>query len=348
MFPLEFPLAVLRERAAQGDWVLDPFCGRGTTNYAARVLGLPSIGVDSSPVAVAIAQAKLVNTTPQRIVASAERILSAANLDQAPPDGEFWQQAYRPEVLITLCRIRAELLRDCRSPARKALRAIVLGALHGPRTKCRPSYFSNQCPRTYAPKPRYAVSFWKERGLEPPEVDVIELIRTRAERYYADQPGATGIVCLADSRDPAALAPAGDARPRWIVTSPPYYGMRTYLPDQWLRNWFLGGESRVKYSNAGQLGHPSPVAYADQLRRVWKNVASVAAPEAQLIVRFGGIADRKADPLSIVKNSLKESGWKIATVKQAGSSASGKRQSLHFARTSTTARDEYDVWARRA
>src|SRR3954452_6643021 len=102
MFPLEFPLEVLRERAAQGDWVLDPFCGRGTTNYAARVLGLPSIGVDSSPVAVAIAQAKLVNTAPQRIVAAAQSILSAARVAQAPPDGEFWQQAYNPDVLIAL------------------------------------------------------------------------------------------------------------------------------------------------------------------------------------------------------------------------------------------------------
>lgn len=348
MFPLEFPLGVLRERAAQGDWVLDPFCGRGTTNYAARVMGLPSIGIDSSPVAVAIAQAKLVAATPTMIVATAARILSSAELTQAPPDGEFWQHAYMPDVLIALCRLRAELLRDCRSAARKALRAIVLGALHGPRTKGRPSYFSNQSPRTYAPKPRYAVSFWKERGLQPPEVDVIDLIRTRAERYYADKPVAKGIVCLADSREAATFACTGGAQPRWVITSPPYYGMRTYLPDQWLRNWFLGGESCVDYSNAGQLGHPSPAAYADQLRTVWNNVAAVAAPDAQLIVRFGGIADRKADPLSIVKSSIKESGWKIATIKPAGSAASGKRQALHFARTSTAARDEYDVWARRA
>jgi hypothetical protein len=348
MFPLEFPLGVLRERAARGDWVLDPFCGRGTTNYAARVLGLPSIGVDSSPVAVAIAQAKLVTTTPPRIVAAAERILSAAEeLAQDPPDGEFWQHAYRPDVLSALCRLRADLLRDCRSAARKALRAIVLGALHGPRTKGRPSYLSNQCPRTYAPKPRYAVSFWRERGLQPPEVDVIEVIRTRAERYYADQPVGKGIVRLADSREAATFTCTGGTQPRWVITSPPYYGMRTYLPDQWLRNWFLGGESAVDYSNAGQLGHPSPAAYADQLRTVWMNVAAVTAPDAQLIVRFGGIGDRKLDPLSIVKSSIKESGWKIATVKPAGTAASGKRQALHFARTSTAPRDEYDVWARR-
>ena len=35
----------------------------------------------------------------------------------------------------------------------------------------------------------------------------------------------------------------------WVVTSPPYYGMRTYLQDQWLRNWFLGGSSFVDYSS---------------------------------------------------------------------------------------------------
>ncbi len=59
MFPLDFPLRTLAGRARKGDWVADPFCGRGTTNFAARLLGLPSVGVDSSPVAVALTQAKL-------------------------------------------------------------------------------------------------------------------------------------------------------------------------------------------------------------------------------------------------------------------------------------------------
>ncbi|WP_338066098.1 DNA methyltransferase, partial [Hydrogenibacillus schlegelii] len=40
MFPLDFPLSHLKE-ARREDWVLDPFCGRGTTLYAARLLGLP-------------------------------------------------------------------------------------------------------------------------------------------------------------------------------------------------------------------------------------------------------------------------------------------------------------------
>src|SRR5262245_7275247 len=66
MFPLAFPLTILR-RASAGDWVLDPFCGRGTTLYAARLLGLPCVGVDSNPVAAAIASAKMCHVTPDDV-----------------------------------------------------------------------------------------------------------------------------------------------------------------------------------------------------------------------------------------------------------------------------------------
>ena len=50
--------------------MVDPFCGRGTTNFAARLKGLPTIGFDSNPVAVAIAQGKLVDTTPGLVIAA--------------------------------------------------------------------------------------------------------------------------------------------------------------------------------------------------------------------------------------------------------------------------------------
>jgi len=40
MFPLEYPLRVLRRHIAARPTVVDPFCGRGTTLFAARKLGL--------------------------------------------------------------------------------------------------------------------------------------------------------------------------------------------------------------------------------------------------------------------------------------------------------------------
>ncbi|HTE84382.1 MAG TPA: DNA methyltransferase, partial [Dehalococcoidia bacterium] len=91
MFPLEFPISILRTVEVGVRTVLDPFCGRGTTNYACRLAGISSVGVDNSRVAVAIAEAKLANASPARIVASARRILGQIPEAQDVPSGEFWQ-----------------------------------------------------------------------------------------------------------------------------------------------------------------------------------------------------------------------------------------------------------------
>ncbi len=349
MFPLDFPLSVLRQHATAGQWVIDPFCGRGTTNYASRLLGLPSIGIDSSPVATALTQAKLANTSPTAIVRAARRVLDTADVPREVPDGEFWEWAFDRDVLLTICRLREGLSRDCRSDARRALRAIIMGALHGPRPKGQPSYLSNQSPRTYAPKPRYAVGFWKKHDLRPQSVDVLDLIKRRAERYYAHESStAAGHAILGDSREQGVFAAMSlPAEIQWVITSPPYYGMRTYVPDQWLRSWFVGGPATVDYSTSGQLAHTSPEVLTSQLCSVWKNVGSLCAADARLVVRFGGINDRHIAPLPIIKKSLETSGWTVDAVEPAGVASRGRRQANAFLSVIKQPLEEYDVWATR-
>lgn len=345
MFPLDFPSSVLAGRATPGDWVLDPFCGRGTTNFAARMLALPTLGIDSSPVGVAVARAKLVDSSPRSILRAAATILTDVAEPKDIPQGSFWEWAYAPEVLQSMCRLREGLMANAKSPARTALRAIILGAMHGPRTKGAPSYLSNQCPRTYAPKPRYATAFWQERGLRPEPVDVLDVIERRADRYFAHRlPKPIGAIRLADSRERSAFARLG-RRFRWVITSPPYYGMRTYIPDQWLRNWFLGGPSAVDYSQTGQVTHASRAAFVSDLGVVWQRVSDVCLPDATLVVRFGAIQDRAAAPLELLCESLGVAGWEISDVVSAGSAGDGRRQADHFVRGRSTAITEHDIWA---
>lgn len=344
MFPLSLPLSILKRHATEGEWVLDPFCGRGTTNYASRSLGLPSIGIDSSPVAVALSEAKLANATPASIIKLAQRILDEISAPQSIPQDEFWQWAYEKSVLRVICRLREGLLKDCRSESRKALRAILLGALHGPVTKTFLSYLSNQCPRTYAPKPKYSVGYWKKHQLLPPKADVMNIITRRANRYYPYEMPGRGQIIFGDSRSEKLFSEI-ENKYKWVITSPPYYGMRTYLPDQWIRLWFLGGKADVDYSVDGQVTHTSQDEYADDLKRVWRNVAKKCTKNAKLVVRFGCLNSRQVNALDILRKSFKDTAWSISTLIHAGSAAKGKRQSLYFLEENKEPFLEYDIWA---
>lgn len=344
MFPLSFPMRVIGRRRPPSGWIADPFCGRGTTNLAARLVGLPTYGIDSSPIAVAIALAKMCSTTMDQVLRAAARILDAKEEPADVPSGDFWSLMYRPAVLRDICRLREAFLNDCRSDARKMLRAIIMGALHGPSTKQTPSHLSNQSPRTYAPKPNYAVRYWRERDLHPPDVNIYDVIRIRARRYLAECPSPVpGTVRLGDSRCPEDYP---DEKVGLVITSPPYYGMRTYIPDQWLRSWFLGGPSQVDYRpTTRELAHSSPDTFANNLRSVWTALATRTTPDARLVVRFGGINDRNVNPVDIMKESLRESGWRLATVLNAGDADHGRRQARQFLQNRSRPKVEHDFYA---
>lgn len=348
MFPLDFPLRILQEHSHPGDQVLDPFCGRGTTNMAARLLELETVGMDSSPVAVAITHAKMVSPTVEDILKEAKRIIDTVKPSDIP-SGPFWELAYHPETLYKLCQFREAFLKSCRSNARIALRGILLGALHGPRGKKTQTYFSNQMPRTFAPKPDYSIRYWSNRGLEPPRVNVLEVIERRARCYDSSLPQKRSAVLIADSREGVVFHRlAKDWRIRWVITSPPYFGMRTYIPDQWLRYWFLGGESQVVYSQKHQIEHVSEERFTADLKSVWINAAHVCIEGARLIVRFGAIPSRRSDPLALLERSFTGTDWRIERVENSGTPPPHRRLRGTFYRGDWQSApiQELDVWAR--
>lgn len=354
MFPLDFPQKIISEYHIPGTAVLDPFCGRGTTMYAARRNHIFSVGIDSSPVAACVAEAKLVNTTPEKIVRVARGILRSTIVPE-PPKGEFWEYAFDKDVLSNICILRKSLLRNCSTPERKALRAIIMGALHGPLSKSGTSYFSNQCPRTYAPKPNYAVKFWKTRHMMPPQVDILSIISARAHRYFFNEDTVgEGMVLRGDSRSRNMLARVSRRLEKagqnvgLVVTSPPYYGMCTYIPDQWLRNWFVGGPEKVDYCTACQISHKGIDTFSKDLETVWRRCAKLAVPNAVLAIRFGAINDRAVDPETIIRKSLDKTPWTVLDIHGAGISPPKSRQANSFIAGSRPKKqiEEIDVIAR--
>jgi len=88
----------------------------------------------------------------------------------------------------------------------------------------------------------------------------------------------------------------------------------------------------------------SPDVFATPIKSVWQNVGALCVPGARLVIRFGAINDRKVDSLSLLKQSLQNSGWDIKTINSAGTASSGKRQALQFSHPSKGAIEEHDIW----
>ena len=175
------------------------------------------------------------------------------------PEGEFWEWGFHPDTLREVAALREGLRTSSDTATVQMLRALLLGVLHGPRNKGVPSYLSNQMPRTYASKPAYAVQYWRNHGLGPVRVDAVDVLRRRAERVLNDCPPRTSRPGHAWRRR-RTLPRLSRQRFDLVITSPPYYGMRTYVADQWLRNWFVGGPPEVPYGTKGQLARqPSQV-----------------------------------------------------------------------------------------
>jgi hypothetical protein len=341
MFPLEYPLRILKGTTART--ILDPFCGRGTTLYAARLLGLRSWGVDSSKIAVAIARAKLARTQSTLALKLAEKLLRTE--PREIPTGQFWTWAYDRRTLRDVCSLREGLLQR-RSEDAVLLRAVCLGALHGPRSKTLHSYFSNQFPRTFAPKPAYSVRYLQEHKLRPPRVSVLEVLMRRLARLPVLKGlGSSEHVSWGDSTKVAAF----ESVPNSIdcfVTSPPYYGMNTYVQDQWLRNWFVGGPPNIEYINDEQLSHGSPDRFVSDLALVWANCARKATARARLHIRFGGIGSRDVDPRELLQSSLAVSCcWRVFSVTPAHSASAGRRQADQMGTLQGNAVEEFDLVA---
>jgi hypothetical protein len=352
MFPLEFPLKVLRKFKSQSPIVFDPFCGRGTTIYAARTLGLDAWGFDTSPIAIAIAKAKLSSARLKDIIALARHYLEIE--PSHVPQNEFFRRAYTPTVLRNLCSLREGLLRVRNERSETALlRAACLGCLHGPlsKTKEGAGYFSNQMPRTFSTKPDYSIKYWKENTLYAPRINVIKVLTrklSRIEDLDSEIEGSHEQVINLNS----CKARSYKSIPKdvgVVVTSPPYYGMTTYIQDQWLRMWFLGGPDYVDYETKDQIHHGSVDTFIKDLASVWSNLYSSEADDLDMFIRFGTLPSTEQDAKTVLHSSLEEAGgFRVAYTQNASGADQGRRQANGQMNVESQPDDEYDFHVVRA
>ena len=292
MFPTSFADDVIAQFTKPGDWVLDPFAGRGTTVYSAAIADRHGVGIELNPVGWLYGAAKLTVARQESVEARLREIERAAapRLPAATVLPEFFTWAFSERVLGFLVCARS-MLNWRASRVDRTLMALILVYLHGKHD----ASLSNQMRQTKAMAPRYAVNWWRERGLRPPSVEPGEFLRDRiAWRYGRGVPVVRPSHmflgdCTRRVDGLASRSSQGTIQPaKLLLTSPPYFKLTNYHYDQWLRLWMLGGSptaNRLGEENRGKF--EGRVAYSNLLVSAFRKASAYLAPDAVIYVRTG-------------------------------------------------------------
>lgn len=243
-FKPQLPRFFIERLTAPGDFVYDPFMGRGTTPTEAALLGRIPCGNDINPLSLTFTRPRLRPPTLDDLSARLREI-DLTEADEFPKDLLAF---YHRETLRELCALKKYFLRRQKTRRLDAtddwLRMVALNRLTGHS----PGFFS-----VYTLPPNQAVSVASQlrinakRNQSPPRRDVAALILKKSRQLLSDLRPET-LTTLNSVADAARFtnAPA-DATPALpsdsvslVVTSPPFLDVVQYADDNWLRCWFLG------------------------------------------------------------------------------------------------------------
>lgn len=280
MFPVSFAREIIGSYSNPGDVVVDPFCGRGTTNYVAQALGRNSYGCEVNPVGWIYAVTK---TSPAKKALDVVRRIEEIGDLREPGDYEaenlFQQWAWCPDVLAFINSARRSL--DWKgSKIDRTVAAILLVYLHGKIG----GGISNQMRQSKSMSPDYAVRWWQNRQMTAPIIDPVSYLSERVLWRYKKGVFESSVktkIFFGDARD--GLGYYRGEKASLVLTSPPYLGVTNYEYDNWIRLWALGGASLPSWSQAQRYG--SREKFTKLINDVFSKLSSNTVESAVIVVR---------------------------------------------------------------
>lgn len=273
----------------EGDVVLDPFSGRGTTAFESLLNGRKAIGIDVNPVAVCISRAKVRPPAYKNLIDRIGELkdqYEASDLSDDLFHDPFFSACYQPATLDQILYMR-RVLDWQNSDVDCFVAALMLGRLHGESHRS-PSYLSNRMPRTISTKPAYSVRWWEKGGHIAPFRDVFDILVTEANFRFACEPAnEQGYIAYGDVRNAHELLSDYRGSATLVVTSPPYLDTTNFEEDQWLRRWFLGGPPTSSTAR-GDHRHLNADGYWAFIQAAWTGISPLLRDDARIVIRIGG------------------------------------------------------------
>jgi hypothetical protein len=221
-----------------GGWVLDPFCGSGTTLLEAAHMGWNALGIDINPLGVLIANAKITAFMASPDVLQRECDALTQRLDPTPngsdwrvqlPEPDYLEKWFPVPVLWQFQGILRAIERTNPAALRNVFRVVLSDV-------CRKASFQDpgdlRIRRRKNPAADYPVVEWFVDALRTKVASIV-----RARRQVQPVQGTTQLAVGGDTREAAVVV-----RPllkRWnqrafdgAITSPPYATAMPYLDTQ--------------------------------------------------------------------------------------------------------------------
>ena len=111
MFPMKFAFKVIKNFSNEGDFILDPFSGRGTSIIAASLLNRKSVGIEINPLGWIYTKVKLNPSSKNRVLTRLNSIYQISHLNHSKfkQYPKFYKMCFCKDVLTFLITAREQL-----------------------------------------------------------------------------------------------------------------------------------------------------------------------------------------------------------------------------------------------
>lgn len=246
MFPPALPNYFIEQFTKKGDYVLDPFSGRGTALLEAARCGRIPIGNDLNPLAYLLSFSKVQLPEYNQILArldELEKNYKAPNIEDVPEDIKM---LYDLELTLPqLVYLKQELNRKDKIDI--FILGALMGIMHGNHRKDgTSSSLSISMPNTFSMSPNYVKKYIEEKELKKIKQDVFSCLKDKIKKIYPFDEQLTEGEMFCDNalnlnkQEYSKLF----GKIKLIITSPPYLKVINYGKYNWIRLWLLDEDSK--------------------------------------------------------------------------------------------------------
>jgi hypothetical protein len=292
-FKPQLPRFFIERLTRPGEFVYDPFMGRGTTLIEAALLGRIPVGCDINPLSEILTRPRLAPPTIQDIKSR----LAALDFDQPAEISDDLLVFYHPDTLRAITNLRSYFIERADSGKLDKVDAWVRMVATNRLTGHSPGFFS-----VYTLPPNQAVSVVSQRRINekrqqtPPFRSVPDIILKKSRSLLKKLTSSDRDILQAMAPQALMLTGSCENTPEipaqtvsLVVTSPPFLDIVNYQTDNWLRCWFNGLDaSQVQIWQVKK-----PAEWQERMQQVFTELRRILLPGGYVAFEVGEVRGGK-------------------------------------------------------